>query len=196
MKPGPPDDDAALVRQLREQLILAQVRIMELEDERDEITSRRSEIDSLLQDAQRLADRKMEALTHLEQVHADLEKQCAHLRHMQHVTNEALNQTRAQLRETDGRRADAEQQHRLARQEIAALQAEVAGLHDQVSRLGDRIAALDTEVGAVTATAAARLARLSELDAEIRAMKASRSWRWTRFIRSLERFAARRRRHL
>ncbi len=208
MKPRPPDDPDAPARRLREQLILAQVRIMELEDERDDITARQAETERLLQDTQKLADQKMEALAHLEKVHADLEAQFVHLRHMQHVTNEALNDTRAQLKETADRLAASEHEHRLAREQIASLEqtvaagrAQAAELREQASRLGAqietldaRVRQLDAELAAVNATATARLQRITELDGELHAMKASRSWRWTRPLRALERFARRRRR--
>lgn len=55
MKPVSPqrsDENA-----LREQLILAQVRIMELEDERDETAARMKVTEGLLRDAQTIADR-------------------------------------------------------------------------------------------------------------------------------------------
>ncbi len=208
MKPRPPDDPAELVHRLREQLILAQVRIMELEDARDEIGAQRTETERLLQEAQKLADQKMEALTHLERVHADLEAQFIHMRHMQHVTNEALNETRAQLNETTARLQAAEQQGRDAREEIgslqqaiaarqaeiAALQARAAQLNGQLDAFDARARQLDGALAEVNATAAARLQRLNELDAGLRAMKASRSWRWTKPVRAIERWLARRRR--
>ena len=207
MKPHPPDDPAELLHRLREQLILAQVRIMELEDVRDEAVATQAELEALLKDAQGLADAKIDALTHLERVHADLQAQFQHLRHMQHVTNEALNETRAQLQESRARLQAAEQQDRRTREEIqqlqealAARQADIASLQAHASERGRQLAALDARarqldagLAEVNATAAARLQRLNEVDAEIRAMKASRSWRWSQPIRAVERWLARRR---
>ena len=208
MKPHPSDEPAEMLHRLREQLILAQVRIMELEDGRDEQAGRQSATESLLRGAQTLADQKTEALAHLEGAHADLQGQFQHLRHMQHVTNEALNATRAQLQEAQAGLQAAAGRERVAATEIASLQqalgarqAEIAALQDRLARLGAQLDALDArarqldaELAAVNDTAAARLRRVNELDAEVRAMKASRSWRWMQPVRAVERWIARRRR--
>jgi len=55
----------------------------------------------LLAAAQTLADQKSGESAHLTQTLADLQAQYEHMRHMQHVTNEALNETRRQLAETE-----------------------------------------------------------------------------------------------
>ncbi|MBP7481691.1 MAG: hypothetical protein KA788_04075, partial [Lacunisphaera sp.] len=55
MKSDPPADPILLLRQ---QLILAQVRLMELEDIRDELTPQLAEAEQLLVAAQTLADQK------------------------------------------------------------------------------------------------------------------------------------------
>ncbi len=158
MKPAPPET-AELIHRVRQQLILAQVRIMELEDVRDELAAKLGDTEKLLTAAQTLADQKVDEAGHLAKVHTGLQAQYEHLRHMQHVTNEALNDTRQQL----------------------------AGTADQAVLLTKNISQLSLEVAEANSTAAARLARLNELDAEVRAMKASRSWRWTSWLRSLER---------
>jgi hypothetical protein len=59
--------------------------------------------------------------------------------------------------------------------------------------LVERTRGLESEVAAVKETAADRLHRINELDGEVRAMKASRSWRWSRPIRAVERWLDRRR---
>lgn len=158
MKPAPPET-AELIHRVRQQLILAQVRIMELEDVRAELAAKLGDTEKLLTAAQTLADQKVDEAGHLAKVHTGLQAQYEHLRHMQHVTNEALNDTRQQL----------------------------AGTADQAVLLTKNISQLSLEVAEANSTAAARLARLNELDAEVRAMKASRSWRWTSWLRSLER---------
>jgi chromosome segregation ATPase len=201
MKPRPPDDPAELPHRLREQLILAQVRIMELEDARDELTPRLAETAALLKGAQALADAKVDALAHLEKVHADLQAQFQHMRHMQHVTNEALNDTRRQLADTAARLQQAEahdraleaQNHSL-RQELGSVEAHAAQLDESLQRLGERCRQVEHDLAEANATAATRLQRIGQLDAELRAMKTSRSWRWTRFIRAIERWLERRRR--
>jgi chromosome segregation ATPase len=200
MKPRPPDNPAELLHRLREQLILAQVRIMELEDACDEFTPRLAETMALLKGAQSLADEKVDALAHLEKVHADLQAQFQHMRHMQHVTNEALNDTRRQFADTAARLQQAELQGReLAaqngdlRQKLGAVETRAAQLGESLQRLDERCRQLERDLGEANTTAAVRLQRVEQLDAEIRAMKASRSWRWSKPIRAIERWLARRR---
>jgi chromosome segregation ATPase len=200
MKPLPPDDPAELVRRLREQLILSQVRIMELEDVRDELTPSLAETAALLQGAQTLADQKVEALTHLEKVHADLQAQFQHMRHMQHVTNEALKDTRrqltdtaARLQQTESQGRELEAQNRYLQQELNSGEARATQLGESLQRLDGRRRQLERDLGEITTTATVRLQRIEQLDAEMRAMKASRSWRWSKPIRAIERWLARRR---
>ncbi|MDQ5979822.1 MAG: hypothetical protein QG602_2797 [Verrucomicrobiota bacterium] len=179
MKPDPaaPADQLNLLRQ---QLILAQVRIMELEDVRDELAPKLTETTNLLSAAQALADLKVDETAHLERVRASLQAEFDHLRHLQHVTNEALNAARA---EAGG----------LAAREKALL-SEVENLHLLTGQLAEaerqhltRIASLEKDLASAQSGVATQLARISQLDAEQRAMKASRSWRWTAWLRSLER---------
>lgn len=172
MKPAS-SEPAELLNRVRQQLILAQVRIMELEDVRDELAPRLAETDRLLRAAQELADAKADEAAHLEKVRADLQAQFEHMRHMQHVTNEALDTTRGQLA--------------TAGQSIERLRQEAIGLLTQTAHLSEQTGRLQQELSETRATAATRLARIEELDAAQRAMKASRSWRWTAWLRSLER---------
>lgn len=198
----PPENPEAdeMLHRLREQLILAQVRIMELEDARDELTPRLAETVALLKGAQTLADQKVDALAHLEKVYLDLEAQFQHLRHMQHVTNEALNDTRRQLADTAGRLQQAESQgreleaqNRHLLQELRSVEARAAQLGESLQRLDERCRQLERDLGEASATATVRLQRIEQLDAEMRALKASRSWRWSQPIRAIERWLARRR---
>ena len=182
MKPDPaaPADPLNLLRQ---QLILAQVRIMELEDTRDELSPRLLSLEKLLAAAQNLADQKTDEAAHLERVRADLQQQFEHLRHMQHVTNQALEEARAALTAATGREQDLLSEVGQL-QLLIAQQAEFARAQQaQHDALAGRLQAAQTE-------SAARLDRLNTLDAEQRAMKASRSWRWTAWLRSLERALA------
>jgi len=179
MKPDPavPADQLNLLRQ---QLILAQVRIMELEDTRDELAPKLNETEKLLTAAQTIADRKLEEAAHLEKVRSDLQAQFEHMRHMQHVTNEALTATRGEAAALATREqsllSEVENLQVLTRQ-----QAE--GSRQQL----DRISALVAELRTTQAESATRLERLTHLDAEQRGLKGSRSWRWTAWLRSLER---------
>jgi len=200
MKPRPPDDPAESLLRLREQLILAQVRIMELEDAGAEGAARLAEIEALLGGAQALADQKADALAHLEGVHAALDAEFQHLRHIQHVTNEALNDTRSRLAaaEVRGRQADdrigaLDTQRRELEQQRADLESRVSRLDETRGRLEEQSCGLERGLGEARAMAAARAQRIEQLDAELGAMKASRSWRWTRAVRAIERWRARRR---
>ncbi len=204
MNPRPPDDAPALpdgrVQRLREQLILAQVKIMELEDDGAAGAARLAEIEALLAAAQALADQKADALAHLEGVHAELEGQAGHLRHVQHVTNEALNETRNRLaaaearrQEADARIAGLEDQRRQLEQVRVDLEARIARAEESGHRLEERGRQLERELGEARSTAAARAQRIDQLDGELRAMKASRSWRWTKIVRAVERWFSRRR---
>jgi chromosome segregation ATPase len=179
MKPAPPDP-AELVHRMRQQLILVQVRIMELEDARDEAGNRLAECQQLLRAAQTIADQKLDEAAHLEEVRAGLQAQYEHLRHVQHVTNEALNATRADL--TAATHAVAAGQ-----QTIADLEARLARLTEAHGRLEALHRTATGELRESAATAAVRDQRIAELDREVRAMKSSRSWRWTAWLRSIER---------
>jgi chromosome segregation ATPase len=141
--PEPPD----LVNRLRQQFILAQVRIMELEDVRDSLTPRLAELEQLLQAAQTLADQKVEEATHLGTVLANLQAHCDHLLLTQQLTGQELASTRAAAAE-----AAAEAAARLARST------------ETVRRLESV---------------------LRQLEGELLAMKSSRSWRWTGWLRTL-----------
>ena len=185
MKPAPSETTAELLHRVRQQLILAQVRIMELEDARDELAPKLSEAGQLLDAAQTLADQKMDEAGHLAKVRTDLQAQYEHMRHMQHVTNEALNDTRRQL-------ADTTKQLVAAEQRTGQLQQEIVTLAEQASELTQNISRLGLEVVELNSTATVRLARIEVLEAELRTVKGSRSWRWTSWLRSLERaFAGR-----
>lgn len=177
MKPDPaqPADHAQLLRQ---QLILAQVRIMELEDQRDTLTSRVNALETLATEAQALADAKADEAAHLSRVQKDLAAQVEHQQHLQHVTHLALEEARKKLADTETEltaaraRADAFQgKLTSALADGDSLRAELQALHTEANRRADRIA---------------------ELDRERAAMRASRSWRWTAWLRSLERWFNRR----
>ena len=179
MKPDPAEP-ADRLNLLRQQLILAQVRIMELEDARDEQAPRLAELEQLLASAQSLADRKLDEAAHLEQVRSGLQAQYEHLRHMQHVTNEALHASRAEAAALT------------AREQL--LLSEVENLHTLTRQLAEsgrqqlvRLATLEAGLRSTQAESIARQERIVQLDTEQRALKASRSWRWTAWLRSLER---------
>lgn len=175
-----PQTPADLANLLRQQLILAQVRIMELEDRREEIERQLAETGESLLSAQNLADRKMEEADHLEKVRFDLQAQFEHMRHMQHVTNEALEATRVQLR-TNESSLVSERNH------SAHLQQQLASETDTSRMLASRMEESVRKLDDLASLAAALQHRLAIVDAEMHAMKSSRSWRWTAWLRSLER---------
>jgi ABC-type phosphate transport system auxiliary subunit len=110
MKPAPPET-AELLQRVRQQLILAQVRIMELEDERDELTSRRAQLDRTLTGMQTIANDRIAERDHLARLHAGLEKQLGSL-------HQQLGETRRSLQQEQAR--EAEGQTALARSESTA----------------------------------------------------------------------------
>jgi len=142
MKPASPEP-ADLVPRLRQQLILAQVRVMELEDVRESVGPRLAELEKLLSQAQTLADLKTEEVAHLGRVLADLQAQFAN-----------LNQV-----------------HQQAAQDLATVRASLA---DTVGQLAQQT----TLAGQLTADR-------DRLAVELRAVKTTRSWRWTAWLRTL-----------
>jgi chromosome segregation ATPase len=180
-----PQTPADLANLLRQQLILAQVRIMELEDREEEIERKLAETEESLRSAQNLADRKMEEADHLEKVRVDLQAQFEHMRHMQHVTHEALEATRVLLR-TNESSLDSERNH------SASLQQQLASETETSRKLASRIEESVRKLDDLTSLAAALQHRLEIVDAEMHAMKSSRSWRSTAWLRSLERLFHRR----
>jgi septal ring factor EnvC (AmiA/AmiB activator) len=172
MKPAPPDPAEILLR-VRQQLILAQVRIMELEDTRDATRALLGDSQQLLQSTQTLADRKLDEAAHSETVRAELLAQFEHLRHIHHLTNAALESTRTQL-------AAAAQALEQEKQGAAGLAASLASLSEAQVKA-------EAQLREVTALAVAREQRIAQLDTELRDQKASRSWRWTAWLRALER---------
>lgn len=173
-------EPADLLPLLRQQVLLAQVRIMELEDLRDDLTPRLAETAALLADAQRLAETKADAAAHANATLATLLREFEHLRHTQHVTNEALTSARADL----GRH---EQHHAKLAAEIENTQRQLGDRTTAEERALARISELEKELARLRAEHTAQQARIATLDAEQRALKASRSWRWTAWLRSLER---------
>ena len=175
-----PSEPADQLNLLRQQLILAQVRIMELEDGRDELLPRLAGVEKLLSAAQVVADQKLEEATHLARVLSDLQAQFEHLRHMQHVTNEALNASRAEA-------AAHSSQGQALLAEVENIQTLTRQLADTNRTQLERLATLEASRLSTQAESVARQERLTQLDSEQRAMKSSRSWRWTAWLRSMER---------
>lgn len=135
MKPAPPEP-SDLVLRLRQQLILAQVRIMELEDLRENLIPRVAGLEKQRQAAQAIADQKIDEAAHLERVLAEARAQCEQLRQLQVRTTE-----------------------------------ELSGAVTLTGERNQRVRQLESA--------------LQQLEAELRAVKSSRSWRWTAWLRAL-----------
>ena len=151
MKPDS-SEPTELPQRLRQQLILAQVRIMELEDARDELGSKLIETENLQRAAQLLADEKISFAQNANALVADCAAQLA-------ATAQHAAQLRSELDETT----------KLLQQKTV------------------EFAILEKGLAEATAAVSAAQSRVSELDAEMRSLQASRSWRWTAWLRSLER---------
>lgn len=107
MKPVP-TEPSDLVPRLRQQLILAQVRIMELEDERDALKPRLAELERLVPAAQSLADRKLDETSHLEKVLAGRTAQWENLEQAHQLARQELESTRAALADATTRAEQAQ----------------------------------------------------------------------------------------
>jgi len=171
MKPAPPDP-AEMLHRVRQQLILAQVRIMELEDERDEARTRLEDVEHLLAAAQKLADQKLDEASHLEKVRAELQAQYEHMRHMQHVTNEALHHARRQTEAV-------ENQHRQVQRDAASFKA-------RLDELSENLASLRQNLDEAKRDSQNRADQIAHLQKELATMRATRSWRWTAWLRNAE----------
>lgn len=165
---------------VQRELILAQITLQELEDAREELMTKAASAERLQRDTQAQADRALADFDHLDRVHRELLAHRDHLQHVLHVTNEALTATRAELQVR-------EQELQAARAELAATQAHAAELTAHLRGARDEIGRLEMALRDQTATAEQRAARIQQLDSELRHMKASRSWRWSAWLRSIER---------
>jgi hypothetical protein len=122
MKPAQPDP-AEILPRVRQQLILAQVRIMELEDARDATAARLDDVEKLFQAAQALADQKLDEASHAEKTRAGLQIQFENLQRDALATTHALESARAQQVEISQKldthlRDAALQQQRLAQLDV------------------------------------------------------------------------------
>lgn len=142
MKPDSPEP-AELQHRVRQQLILAQVRIMELEDARAELAAKLAEAGQLQRATQALADRKLDEAAHLEKVLADIQSHLERLHQQQVQANRDFEATCAALAQSEA------------------------------------------QLAAGNATVRQLVADLLKLNVELAAIKSSRSWRWTAWLRAL-----------
>ena len=142
MKPDSTDTNE-LLRRVRQQLILAQVRIMDLEDERDALTSQLGETEKRQTAAQSLADEKSDLSRNLKV---------------------SIEDCSSQLTETTQHIAQLER-------DLEALTDKSVSQHKELETLGNTL----SETRSLN----------ERLDSEIVALKHSRSWRWTAWLRSL-----------
>ncbi len=177
---------------VQRELIRAQISLQELEDAREELEHRLNESRELQTAAQQLADRATADFDHLDRAHRELLAHRDHLQHVQHVTHQALEQVRADLATRDAQLAGTRQElaaaqdaHHRAAALVEQLTGELRSAREEAQRLNQHIAELTT-------LAEQRASRIQQLESEVRAMKASRSWRWTAWLRSVERALRRR----
>lgn len=145
------------------QLILAQVQLMELEDTRDELTTRLAAAQELLDQTRQLSDRILGEHDLLAAKHRALQTEF-----------EALRTREAELQATLGH-----------------TQERATTLDHELQTERDLGAGLAHDLRTAGRLAAQQLQRIEELESERRAMKASRSWRYTATLRSLERILLR-----
>lgn len=124
--PEPADRTTAL----REQLVLAQVRIMELEDAREELAERLAATDELLAAAQRLADEKISETAHLTSVQRQLASRGTELQGEIERLARELDETRGRLASVTSDVAAAHTAAADAEQRAATLRAELAGIRN------------------------------------------------------------------
>lgn len=186
MAAEPPKE--TVVTDLQRELVLAQVRILELEDIRDDAKTRISELDRILAELQAKADQALGDFDHLQGVHQQMLAHRDHLQHLLHLSEKALEEIRGEAQRLAAALAAAGKRETDLHAQISRLEIRSAELAAQITQLEERGRDLDRQLAELSAVAATRLDRLNQLDAEVRAMKASRSWRWTKPLRSVERF--------
>jgi chromosome segregation ATPase len=185
----PPNDKA--ITDLQRQLVLAQVRILELEDIRDDAGTKIAELDRLLAELQGRANQALGDHDHLQGAHRELLAHRDHVQHLLHLSNQALEESRGQVAQLTAQLAAGARREQDLLAQVAGLDEKVAQLEGKILQLEDRGRDLTRQIDALNQTALTRLERINQLDAELRAMKASRSWRWTKPIRAIERFFGR-----
>lgn len=181
-RPMPPSGrtNPTTLAEVQRELILAQITLQELEDAREELLTKAASAERLQRETQAQADRALADFDHLDRVHRELLAHRDHLQHVLHVTNEALTATRTELQVR-------EQELQGARAELAAVQAHAAELTVHLRGARDEIGRLENALRDQTAVGEQRATRIQQLDSELRHMKASRSWRWSAWLRSIER---------
>lgn len=171
---------------------MAQVRILELEDIRDDAATRIKELDALLAELQGKANQALGDFDHLQGAHREMLAHRDHLQHLLHVSNQALEESRGQVLRLTTELAESTRREGGLREEISRLEQQAEGLRGRIQQLEERGRDLERQLQELEALARTRLERINQLDAEVRAMKASRSWRWTKPLRAVERFFRRR----
>jgi chromosome segregation ATPase len=183
--------NATAIADLQRQLVLAQVRILELEDLRDDAATRIKQLDALLADLQGKANQALADHDHLQGAHRDLLAHRDHVQHLLHVANQNLAEAHAQAARLTADLAAAASREDTLRGTVARLEGQVADLDARLQQAEARGRDLDHRIEELNSVARMRLERIHQLDAELRAMKASRSWRWTKPLRAVERFLRR-----
>jgi chromosome segregation ATPase len=180
--------NATAITELQRQLVMAQVRILELEDIRDDAQTRITELDTLLADLQGKANQALGDFDHLQGVHREMLAHRDHLQHLLHLSNQALEESRGQVQRLGAELEAAAKRETGLRETISGLEKLGTVLNARVTQLDAQARELARQLQEANTLAGTRLERINQLDAELRAMKASRSWRWTQPLRAVERF--------
>ncbi len=183
---------ATTITDLQRQLVMAQVRILELEDIRDDAATRIKELDTVLADLQAKANQALGDFDHLQGAHRELLAHRDHLQHLLHLSHQALEESRGQAQRLAAELTEATKRESGLREHTAGLERQAAELHARIKQGEERAGDLARQVQELDALARTRLERINQLDAELRVMKGSRSWRWTKPLRAIERFFRRR----
>lgn len=122
MKPAPMET-ADIAQQLRQQLILAQVRIMELEDASHDLASRLTQVDQTLTEMQSIVQNRITERDRLSVQNSELESQLNDARLQLVEINHSIQQSQAresELRKTlaHTENTSAERQARIGNQEV------------------------------------------------------------------------------
>jgi hypothetical protein len=124
-----------------------------------------------------------------DELRMEVEKRAQALAELQGVADRALDESTRLQRAS----ADAEAARQSSQGELQRAHAAIEGLHRETAALADNSAELQRIADEARASADARAARIGTLETELRALKSSRSWRWTAPLRSIERLFQHRR---